>query len=144
MIVLDTTVVSEPMRPEPDLAVVSWLDRQDARSLFITAVTVGEMLLGAELLPAGKRKSTLSRAIDKVVGETFRERILDFDTRAASELAVRMASARRSGIAVEMSDGQIAGIAAARGFAVATRDVAPFSALGLAVIDPWTDEPPPG
>ena len=140
MIVLDTMVVSEPMRHGPDLAVESWLDRQDPGSLFITAVTVGELLLGAELLPNGKRKTVLSRAIGELVNDTFRDRILDFDLRAATQLATRMATARRSGVAVSMSDGQIAGMAATRGFAVATRDVQPFSALGLTVINPWSDE----
>lgn len=82
----------------------------------------------------------MREAVNAMVTDVFGERVLDFDRPAAMEYATRMASSRRSGVAVSMADGQIGAIAAAHGFAVATRDVEPFSALGVPVIDPWSDE----
>ncbi|MGH3457315.1 type II toxin-antitoxin system VapC family toxin [Aeromicrobium sp.] len=138
MIILDTIVVSEPMRPQPDSAVMEWLNRQASQTIFISAVTVSELLLGVELLVAGRRKTKLSHDVAEIVASDFADRILDFDTRAAEEYAIRMAKVRRDGVAVERADGQIGAIAASHGFAVATRDVEPFSALGVPVIDPWS------
>ena len=138
MIILDTNVVSEPMRPQPDVAVMDWLNQQDPQIVFITAVTVGELLLGVELLVAGRRKARVTQGVAKIVTHEFAERILDYDAAAAKEYAVRVAAARRSGVPVGIPDGQIGAIAAVNGFAVATRDVEPFTALGVPVVDPWS------
>lgn len=138
MIILDTNVVSEPMRPQPDGAVMKWLNLQAPQTIFISSVTVSELLLGVELLVAGRRKTRLARDVAEIVASDFADHILDFDTKAAEEYAIRMANVRRDGIAVERADGQIGAIAAAHGFSVATRDVEPFNALGVPVIDPWS------
>ena len=136
MIILDTNVVSEPLRPAPDPRVVAWLDRQAIETLYLTSVTVAELLTGIEVLPASKRKRRLRADIDAILTEHFDNRILPFDLEAARAFAELRALARRQGASISMADGQIASIARTRGFAVATRDVA-FSAAGIETIDPW-------
>ena len=131
MILLDSNVVSEAMKPEPHPAVRDWLDAQAAESLFISSVTIAELLFGIGALPKGKRKDRLGRAVEGVM-ELFAGRILPFDTDAA--LAVR---ARAAGRGFPTPDGYIAAIAAARGYAVASRDTIAFVAARLTVIDPW-------
>ena len=137
MILLDTNVVSEAMKPEPALAVRKWLDEQAAETLYLSSVTIAELLFGIGALPKGKRKDKLTAALDGVL-ELFANRILSFDTSAArrySELAVR---ARAAGKGFPTPDGYIAAIAASHDFAVASRDTSAFTAAGLAVINPWT------
>ncbi|KWN79232.1 plasmid stability protein StbB [Burkholderia ubonensis] len=137
MIVLDTNVVSEAMKPEPNSAVRSWLNEQAAETLYLSSVTLAELLFGLGALPTGKRKSMLTRALDGLL-ELFEERVLPFDVEAArrySELAV---TARNGGRGFPTPDGYIAAIAASRGFMVASRDTSPFEAAGLPVINPWT------
>lgn len=136
MIVLDTNVVSEAMKPQPDAAVRTWLNDQAAETLYLSSVTLAELLYGIGALPAGKRRNMLTRVLDGLL-ELFQDRILPFDTEAArryAELAVR---ARTSGRSVPTPDGYIAAIAASRGFIVASRDTAPYEAGGLVVINPW-------
>ena len=142
MIILDTNVVSEPLRPQPDAAVVSWLDRQSDQTLFITSVTRAEGLLGVAVLPGGRRRDELAAALDEVLG-AFVGRTLPFDTAAADAYALIAATARAAGLALSVPDGYIAAIAAARGYAVATRDTAPFMAAGVKTINPWLDEREP-
>lgn len=137
MILLDTNVVSEPMRPLGHPAVQAWLDRQAAETLFITTTSLAELLLGVELLPDGKRKEGLAAALHELLAELFGARILPFDRAAAEEYARLLGRARSAGHAISMADGQIAAIAATQGFTVATRDTAPFVAVGVPVIDPW-------
>ena len=137
MILLDTNVVSEAMKPEPALAVRKWLDEQAAETLYLSSVTIAELLFGIGALPKGKRKDKLTAALDGVL-ELFANRILSFDTSAArryAELAVR---ARAAGKGFPTPDGYIAAIAASHDFAVASRDTSAFTAAGLAVINPWT------
>lgn len=137
MILLDTNVVSEAMKPNPAPAVQAWLDAQAAESLYLSSVTVAELMFGIGALPEGRRKDKLSTAFDGVL-ELFGGRILPFDTGAArryAELAVR---ARSAGMGFPTPDGHIAAIAAAQHFAVATRDTSAFVAAGLIVVDPWT------
>ncbi|MDP2882365.1 MAG: type II toxin-antitoxin system VapC family toxin [Azonexus sp.] len=136
MIVLDTNVVSETMKPEPNPAVLAWLNDQVAETLYLSSVTLAELLFGVAAIPAGRRKELLSQTLDGLLG-LFRDRVLPFDIDAArhyAELAVRV---RESGRGFPTPDGYIAAIAASRGFIVATRDVSPFQAAGLAVINPW-------
>lgn len=137
MILLDTNVISEAMKPEPDPAVQDWLDEQGAETLYLSSVTIAELTFGIGVLPKGRRKDALAAALEGVIA-LFGERILPFDTRAArryGELAVR---ARAAGRGFPTPDGYIAAIAAAHDFAVATRDASAFEAAGLAVIDPWS------
>ncbi len=139
MILLDTNVVSEAMKPEPAAAVRAWLDAQAAETLYLSSVTIAELMFGIGALPNGRRKDNLTAALDGVL-DLFADRILPFDARAArryAELAVR---ARAAGRGFPTPDGYIAAIAAAHDFAVASRDTSAFTAAGLVVIDPWTVE----
>lgn len=140
MILLDTNVVSEPLRPRPEPRVLQWLDAQAAETLYLTTISLSELLLGIENLPAGKRRSALAAALGQQIAGLFGDRILPFDVAAANAYARVVTLARREGQTISVADGQIAAIAAARLLAIATRDAAPFRAAGIAVIDPWTAE----
>ena len=139
MIILDTNVVSEPMRPNGAPAVLAWLDRQADESLYLTATSFAELLLGVEILPPGKRKKGLAAALAELIAGLFGSRILPFDESAAKRYASLVGGARAAGRVVGVADGQIAAIAAAHGFAVATRDALPFQAVGVPVINPWKE-----
>jgi predicted nucleic acid-binding protein len=136
MIVLDTNVVSEAMKPEPHPAVRAWLNDQAAQTLYLSSVTLAELLFGIAALPAGKRKDMLAKALDGLLG-LFRDRVLPFDTDAARHYAKLAVMARAGGRGFPTPDGYIAAIAASRGFIVASRDTAPFEAAGVCVINPW-------
>lgn len=137
MIILDTNVVSEPMKPEGAPAVMAWLDRQSADTLYLTATSLAELLVGIAILPEGKRKGGLDAALSDLMEGLFGSRILPFDQRAAATYATLVVRARASGRSIGVADGQIAAIAAVHGFIVATRDTAPFAVAGLSTINPW-------
>jgi len=137
MIVLDTNVVSEAMKPEPDPTVRDWLDEQAAETLYLSSVTVAELLFGIAALPDGRRKQKLADTLDEHLA-LFDGRILPFDTEAAHHYANLAVAARSAGKGFPTPDGYIAAIATAHGFAVATRDSSAFNAAGVPVIDPWT------
>lgn len=137
MIILDTNVISEAIKPEPDVAVQAWLDEQVAETLYLSSVTVAELLFGIGALPKGQRKERLSAAVDGVF-EIFEVRILPFDTAAARHHASLAILARAAGKGFPTPDGYVAATAASRGFAVASRDISAFAAAGLTVIDPWS------
>ena len=128
MIILDTNVVSEPMRREGDPSVQAWLDGQVAETLYLTAINLSELLVGVDLLQDGKRKQSLARALGELLDGLFGSRILPFDREAALVYAGIVGRARAAGKSISVADGQIAAIAAVRGFTVATRDTAPFVA----------------
>lgn len=136
MIVLDTNVVSEAMKPEPDAAVRAWLNDQAAETLYLSSVTLAELLYGIAVLPTGKRKNKLARALDGLM-ELFAGRVLPFDTNAARFYAKLAVTARNDGRGFPTPDGYTAAIAASRGFLVASRDTSPYEAGGLNVINPW-------
>lgn len=137
MIVLDTNVVSEAMKPEPDFAVREWLDEQSAETLYISSVTVAELLFGIGALPDGRRKQKLAATLDGML-PLFEGRILTFDSNAARHYADLAVAARKAGRGFPTPDGYIAAIATAHGFTVATRDASAFDAAGVPAIDPWT------
>ena len=137
MILLDTNVVSEPLRPTPGARVVEWIDAQALETLFLSAITVAELRAGVALLPAGKRRAGLQENLETRVLPLFADRVLSFDLGCTEAYAKLMAKARASGLAVASADGYIAAIAAANGLTVATRDTGPFDAAGVAVINPW-------
>ena len=137
MILLDTNVVSEAMKPEPHPSVRDWLDAQTAETLFLSSVTIAELLFGIGVLRKSKRKDNLAAALDGVL-DLFTARILPFDTAAARHYADLAVKARRAGKGFPTPDGYVAAIAATHGFAVASRDTSAFNAAGLTVIDPWT------
>jgi len=137
VIILDTNVVSEPLRSEPDGRVIEWLDAQAVETLYLTTITVAEVRFGIAILPEGKRKASLRERFEREVISQFEERLLTFDEPASGAYAVVRARARRGGLAVGGFDALIAGIAESRGFVVATRDTAPFEAAGVAVVNPF-------
>lgn len=137
MILLDTNVVSEPLRPAPDPRVIAWIDAQPLDTLFLSAITVAELRAGVAMLPAGKRRTALQQGLEKQLLPLFAGRVVPFDLACSPAYAELMAKARASGRAIAAADGYIAAIAAANGFAVATRDTQPFEAADVAVINPW-------
>jgi toxin FitB len=140
MIILDTNAISEPISPEPETRVLQWFDRQYSQDLYLTSITVAEMLAGVQKLPSGRRKEGISFAIDEILNVTFAGRILVFDIAAARSYATVYEGLRKTGFNADTADVQIAAIAQLHGARVATRDVKPFRAAGLNVINPWTDE----
>lgn len=139
MIVLDTNVLSEPLKPMPSGAVLAWLDRQSRREMFVTTITLAELLEGVALLPFGKRRSELHDAYTRDVFPEFHDRVLAFDRAAAEVLSELTSRARAAGRPVGVADSLIGAIAASRRFSVATRDTEPFEAMGVAVINPWNE-----
>lgn len=137
MVILDTNVISEPLKPAGDPAVLHWLDQQEIETLYLTAITVAELRYGIAVLPRGSRKRRLEEEFERRILALFRGRILPFDEAATVTYARIRAAARAKGNAIGVADGLIAAIAVQRGFAVATRDAAPFAAAGVVVIDPW-------
>ncbi|EQD61599.1 PilT domain-containing protein [mine drainage metagenome] len=136
MIILDTNVVSEAMKPRPHPEVRTWLDDQVAETLYLSSVTLAELLFGIGALPTGRRKDALAQTLDGLL-ELFGDRVLAFDTDAARHYAKLAVTARATGKGFPTPDGYIAAIAAAHGFTIATRDASPFQAVGLKVINPW-------
>lgn len=137
MIVLDTNVISEPMRAAPDPAVIAWLNRQVEAALFTTSITVMELRFSVERLPEGRRKAGLWDVLDFTLSRLVGPRILAFDMSAAAIAARIAAKAEMPGAPIGQADTQIAALATTHGFAVATRDVAAFQQAGLVVINPW-------
>ena len=140
MIVLDTKVVSEAMKPEPHPAVLDWLNEPASQTLYLSSVTLAELLFGIGVLPEGRRKGRLTLALDGLLG-LFRDRVLPLDTDAARRYADLAVAAKAAGRGFPTPDGYIAAIAASRGFIVASRDTAPYEAAGVSVIDPWATTP---
>ena len=136
MIVLDTSVVSEAMKPEPHPSVRTWLNDQVAETLYLSSVTLAELLFGIAALPAGKRKDMLAQALEGLMG-LFRDRVLPFDIDSARRYAELAVMAQTRGRGFPTPDGYIAAIATSRGFIVASRDTAPYEAAGVSVINPW-------
>jgi len=136
MILLDTNVISEAMKPAPERAVRDWLDAQAAETLFLSSVTIAELSFGIAALPKGRRKDNLSAALAGLLA-LFAARVLPFDTAAAQRYGELAAKARIAGRGFPTPDGYIAAIAATQGFIVATRDSSAFAAAGLQVINPW-------
>jgi predicted nucleic acid-binding protein len=138
MIVLDTNVISEAMKPEPNAHVVSWLNDQAAETLYLSSVTLAELLYGIHALPVGRRKAMLDRALTGLL-DLFGTRVLSFDTEAARCYAELAVTARQNGRGFPTPDGYIAAIAASKNLIVATRDTSAFVAAGLKVINPWQE-----
>ena len=138
MILLDTNVISALMRRDTDPVVVAWLDGQPPESIWTTAITVFEIRFGLEVLVSGRRRRRLEDAFAKALEQDLDGRVLPFDQAAAQAAAVIAAAQRRAGRPVEIRDVQIAGIAAARKAALATRNARYFEGTGIALLDPWS------
>ncbi|MGO9227466.1 type II toxin-antitoxin system VapC family toxin [Mycobacterium sp.] len=138
MILLDTNVLSALMRREPDRAVVAWLDDQPGESIWTTTITILEVRTGIELLEQGRRRRQLEQAFGEVLTEDLGGRVQPFDQPAAEAAASIAAARQRAGRPVEIRDVQIAGIATARRATLATRNTRHFDAVGVNVVDPWS------
>jgi hypothetical protein len=136
MIVLDTNVLSEPLKIQPYPKVLAWLDAQAAETLYLSTISYAELRFGVLKMPDGKRKNDLAAQIERVV-ELFKDRMLEFNVKAAEQLAQIGARSQKIGKPATAPDAYIAAIAAANGFSVATRNVDYFKHSGVPVINPW-------
>ena len=136
MIILDTNVISEAMKRDPNPAVKEWLNKQAVETLYLSTIVLAELLFGVAALPTGKRKSKLTAALNGIT-ELFGDRVVLFDIPTAQAYAQLMAEARLAGKAISTADGYIAAMAITNGMMVATRDVEPFEVAGVQVINPW-------
>lgn len=139
MILIDTNVISEPLRAAPEPRVVEWLDAQLLETLFLSVITVAELRFGIARLPAGRRRDGLRERLETQVLPAFAGRVLAFDLAATQTYADLMAKTQAAGFAIGLADGYIAAIATVSGMTVATRDTTPFTALGVSVINPWSE-----
>lgn len=139
MILIDTNVLSELMKAKPAVEVLSWIDQQPAGQLYISSITVAEILYGIAQLPDGKRKTAFADLAKLMFDEDFAGRILPFDTDAAIRYASLAAASEAKGRVADMADAQIAAIAVLYDAPVATRNVRHFDHLGVSVINPWVD-----
>ena len=137
MIILATNVVSEPLKPAPSQVVLDWLDRQVPETLYLTAVSLAELLAGIEALPSGRRRLELEQAVTRQILPLFEGRILSFDAKAAEAFGKINAGAKAVGNTMGFADGAIAAIASSQGFALATRNVRDFRGAGVELINPW-------
>ena len=137
MIVLDTNVVSELMRSDPDAAVVGWVDSQPSVDLVLSAVTVAELLYGIARLPDGRRKSRLATQVEAMIAADFEHRVLPFDATAAAHVADIAARRERTGRPIGTADAQIAAICRSYGAVLATRNGSDFDDTGIRVVNPW-------
>jgi predicted nucleic acid-binding protein len=137
MIVLDTNVLSEGLRPQPSVKVMRWMQSEPVTALFTTTITEAEMFYGAALLPDSRRRQSLEVVLTQLFLGQFAGRILPFDSAAAREFVDIAATRRRAGRPIGEADGRIAAIARSRGASLATRDIGDFVGCGLSLIDPW-------
>jgi len=137
MIVLDTNVVSELMRPAPERMVLRWFSSQAAEDLHVTAITMAEILYGIELISASRRRDVVRTGAEKMFGEVFADRILAFEDRTARAFSQIASSRRRQGKPMSGADAQIAAIARVHGATLATRNPYVFEGCGVRLVNPW-------
>ena len=137
MIMLDTNVISESLRPTPESRVLEWINTQAIETLYLSAISVAELRFGASLLPSRRRKDKLQNRLEDKLLPLFAGRILPLDVAVTKTYAELMSQARMAGRSISTADGYIAATAAANGMIIATRDTNPFAAAGLEVINPW-------
>jgi predicted nucleic acid-binding protein len=141
MILLDTNVISEIMRPRPDSRVASWIQSLPRNEFWTSSVVVAELLSGIDLMPPGRRQEGLREAVEEMLTEDFHGQILSFDLAAARLYGQILSARQRMGRPINEMDAQIAATARAHGAAVATRNTKDFLACEIALIDPWSDHP---
>jgi toxin FitB len=138
MIVLDTNVVSEPLKPRPDAAVLHWLDRQAPATLYLTTISQAELLAGVLALPAGKRRTELQSVLKNELVTLFADRILVFEGRSAAAYAHVVNAANLAGNPIHFADAAIAAIASEHNFMLATRNARDFKGTSVKLLDPWS------
>ena len=137
MIVIDTNIISEAMRPEPNVMVLEWLNRYSSGQLFITAISLAEIAYGLRVLPEGKRRDGLQKCFEQFVSRGFSNRILVFDAHAAAIYAEVMGHNREIGHPMSFADAQIVAITKAHGFSLATRNIKDFKFCDVKLINPF-------
>lgn len=137
MLILDTNAISELMRSEPDPVFLQWFDAQDARRFTTTSINWAELKVGIRRLPEGKRKAGLAMVLQEIHARVLRNGILAFDEAVAERWAQLIAELEARGQPIGLADSQIAAIALLHGHSVVTRDVKPFMAAGVSVLNPW-------
>jgi len=137
MILLDTNVISELLRPVPASEVRHWMDTQALETLYLSAMTGGELRAGVALMPPGQKRARLHERIEQEVLPMFAGRILPFDMACTQAYAALLARVRKAGSGIQTADALIAAVALSSGFQIATRDESPFHAAGVTVINPW-------
>lgn len=137
MIVIDTNVASEVMKVSPSGRVVEWLNGQASSSLYVSTVTIGEIEFGLRVLPDGNRRLALRERFEQFIAKAFFQRVLAFDEAAARLYGEMMGRRRELGRPMSVPDGQIASVARARGFAIATREIRDFEDCGIELINPF-------
>jgi toxin FitB len=140
MILLDTNVVSEPLKLTGDVSVLTWIDAQIIETLYLSTISLAELRFGIAALAPGKRRDMLHTSLEQRILPLFVGRILPFDAAASQAYAVLRARARAQGKAIAPADGYIAATASCHDLIIATRDTGPFEAAGLAVINPWNTQ----
>jgi predicted nucleic acid-binding protein len=138
VIILDTHVISEPLKPRPDPAVIRWLDRQSPATLYVTTISQAELLAGVAALPAGKRRTELRRVIDKELGVLFAERVLPFGERSAKAYAQIVPAANAAGNFIDFADAAIGAIAMEHDYLLATRNLIDFKGTQVKLLNPWS------
>jgi len=138
MIVLDTNLLSEALKPVPSATPLRWLAAQEPRSVFLTTITVAEVLYGIQILPGGKRRDSLARAVSDMLLHDFQGRILPFDTDSSQHYAIIAATRRKQGRPISQSDAMIAAICRSHQATLATRNIPDFHHCGIPLIDPWS------
>ncbi len=139
MIVIDTNVLSETLKPSPSDVVLGWLASQEPMAVFITTITQAEVLYGVEVLPAGKRRTRLHGAIENLFASAFQGRILSFDEDAARVFPKIVANREAMGRPISQFGAMIASICRAQRAAIATRNVDDFAHCGVPIINPWNE-----
>jgi toxin FitB len=140
MVVLDTNVVSEALKPSPDEAVLRWLAEQNREVVFTTAITQAEILYGVELLPSGKRRSRLYAAVERLFVDEFPERVLPFDSHSALIYPKIVATRAELGRPISQFDALIAAVCQSRNAMIATRNTSDFEDCGLTIVNPWNGQ----
>jgi len=140
MIVLDTNLLSEALKPAPSATPLRWLAAQEPRSVYLTIITVAELLYGIQILPGGKRRDSLARAVADILLNDFQGRILPFDTDSAQHYAIIAATRRKQGRPISQSDAMLAAICRSHRATLATRNTPDFDSCGIALIDPWSHQ----
>ena len=138
MIVLDTNIVSEPLKPKPDSEVLAWLDRQAPETLYLTTISLAELSAAVEVLPAGKRRAALQQVVGAQVLSLFQGRVLAFDHDAALAFGRIAAKAQAAGNPIDFADCAIAAIATTHRFILATRNARDFKGTGVELLNPWS------
>lgn len=138
MIILDTNVVSEPLKPNPDTAVLRWLDRQGPATLYLTTISQAELLAGVQALPAGKRRTELQKVLNSALLSLFSNRILAFGERSAEAYAQVVTAANAAGNPIDFADAAIGAIAMEQNFTLATRNARDFKGTSVKFLNPWS------